>query len=525
MDSQQPPGDPVARADRETGGSGGGDGAGLSGDPGWPGGPLAALVVFALVQWVWFRDYRVDDVYIHLTYTRTLLEQGSFAYGNQAVHAASSPLWIFLLAPGLWLFPAHPELVATGTGWLTALLALVLVHRLARSLGASPGGALAACLGTATAPWFAKFAATGMEVGATAAALLATVLSWCGPREGGRGRVWALLAGVCLLLRYETVVVVGLLYLVETFERRRLPLPELLLTGLVVAPWHLFAWWTFGSPLPTTVAIKAAGGGGLAHTLRSLGRSAVLGAVAAGPALGCLALAIRGRRWERRFLVPALGLPLLLLLVGLGGKYMLGRYLAPFTPLVYAVAGASLPARGGSWRWLAGIACLWGLALGWKLNVPWVANYRDLLERSEVRVGRELARWEPREGSVAAFDIGAVGYFSRRPVEDMVGLVTPATIGLDREGLAAYLARVRPAFLLRLEPSHQPTPEDLGAEGELLLENSHGGYRMGSPRPFRFLAYRLRWPGTDEEPGGDRGESSPGGEAAREGVPGGENGD
>jgi hypothetical protein len=57
----------------------------------------------------------------------------------------------------------------------------------------------------------------------------------------------------------------------------------------------------------------------------------------------------------------------------------------------------------------------------------------------------DVARWlhdnTERDDLIAAHDIGAIGYFARRPILDLAGLVSPQIIPLldDEEALARYI--------------------------------------------------------------------------------------
>jgi len=65
----------------------------------------------------------------------------------------------------------------------------------------------------------------------------------------------------------------------------------------------------------------------------------------------------------------------------------------------------------------------------------------------QVHLGRWLDRELPRTARLAVNDIGAIAYFSRREIVDLMGLVTPAIIPYRREGeggVLRYLAETCP---------------------------------------------------------------------------------
>ena len=125
---------------------------------------LPGLLVFLALQALFFASYRIDDVYIHLTYARGLAETGGLHYNGVVVNAMSAPAWALLLAAGL-LTGLPPLAVAKGLGLTCTALALALAVGLASRRGAEGAPCWAVGVAAAAAPWFAKFAATGMEVG------------------------------------------------------------------------------------------------------------------------------------------------------------------------------------------------------------------------------------------------------------------------------------------------------------------------------------------------------------------------
>jgi hypothetical protein len=69
----------------------------------------------------------------------------------------------------------------------------------------------------------------------------------------------------------------------------------------------------------------------------------------------------------------------------------------------------------------------------------------------QVRLGRWVAGHTGPGARLALNDVGAIAYFSRREVIDVMGLVTPAIIPFRRSGEAGvlrYLEQSRPDYLI-----------------------------------------------------------------------------
>ncbi len=91
------------------------------------------------------------------------------------------------------------------------------------------------------------------------------------------------------------------------------------------------------------------------------------------------------------------------------------------------------------------------LSAGFYALSSWRIVYFSTVEHIN-HVHRQTAEWiasrTPRDARIAAFDIGAIGYFSRRRVVDLGGLITPDPIPFMAAGdIDAYIARMRATHL------------------------------------------------------------------------------
>jgi hypothetical protein len=110
----------------------------------------------------------------------------------------------------------------------------------------------------------------------------------------------------------------------------------------------------------------------------------------------------------------------------------------------------------------------------------------------QVSLGRWVEANVPRGARLALNDIGAIAWFSRRPVIDLMGLVTPAIIPYRRQGEAGvirYVTETCPDYVI-VFPAWFP---DLTAR-TYLLEAVHGvrlerNEVAGAPE---MIVYRLK---------------------------------
>jgi hypothetical protein len=79
------------------------------------------------------------------------------------------------------------------------------------------------------------------------------------------------------------------------------------------------------------------------------------------------------------------------------------------------------------------------------------ANDVRSINEADVATGRWLAANTPPDALVAANDVGAIAYFSQRPIFDMIGLASPETLAVLRQTQVASPERDRQMKDLLLE--------------------------------------------------------------------------
>ena len=446
-----------------------------------PSGPLTRVERVALIVGIlmatalmWpLRAYLTDDTFIHLQYARHLsLGNGLVFNPGERVYGCTSPLWAALIADGMALHLDGLK-VARLLGFCATLTSIALFLQLLRRTVATPALRAVATVAWASNAWMLRWALSGMETPLAVALILAGFVAFTeGQQWGARpvrtGALWALAA----LTRPEAVLLLllwGVFLIVDTDSRaglRRLvfgALPPLVIYG----SWLLFARLYFGTFWPVTLAAKAAGGEGLGYHVANLWRQVkIVGATdGALAALLLVSLLFGGRRlWPRRMtaqrLVPwawMLGVPALYLARGVP---VLSRYLLPLLPILAWLAWraadrwwvgdpepleARRRARRAGWfgAALAALVVAQNLVVYQTKVLPQVTSFSNGLERSLIHWGKWFAEHSPENAEIAAPDIGAIGYYSRRRVLDLAGLVTPRMIPLleraPEEDVAAEL--------------------------------------------------------------------------------------
>lgn len=398
--------------------------------------------------------FPLDDSWIHLHFARNLASGAGFSY-NPGIPVAGStaPLWTALLAGAVRVL--GPTLLAAKLlGIACTYGAAVVTRRAAIAWGVTPGLALAAAVALLWAGPAAWGALSGMEVSLAALLVAAALLA----HARDAVVLTAVLGTLAVLARPETLLLLPLLAAARPVDLRRLA--TFGLVGIVVlAPAVWFSVRTVGRPLPLTAMAKVEGGllGWLqgvhepAFRLLAARPTAFLGEWVAWLAridvLLPLALligpAIAWRRGGRALGIPALALlahPLGMALLApyRGPGFQEGRYsihLLPLALIVLALAGDTL-------RRLRRPATAVFLALALVALGPAARRYAWAVQNintMQVAIGHWVDANVPASARLALNDIGAIAYVSRRPVIDLMGLVTPDIIPYRREGEAGVI--------------------------------------------------------------------------------------
>jgi hypothetical protein len=444
--------------------------------------------------------FPLDDAWIHQTYARSLARSGQFAFvPGQPSAGSTAPLWTWLIAIGYFLRLPYAGWTLF-LGWISLTAAAWGAWRLCTRL--FPGRpALALAAGSfCAAEWHLVWAAvSGMET-ALFCALAVIILSLAveNPLPARKALVAGLLGGALTLTRPEGVVLVALVGadLWASWLQRR---ARRGLKGVLMASLMLFAGWLAGavpflmlnillagSPFPNTFYAKQMEYSSIASTYPLLTRwLRVLYPTTAGAQillvpgfLWSVVQAVRHSlsRWQGKELPaegPASALPMLYwLLFGiiyalrLPVNYQHGRYLMPVIPLyiVLGMGGTALlleRLRSGYFRRLLQNALLWaGLLLTIGFIVLGARAYTDdlrFINGKMVAVARWINAHTPENALIAAHDIGAIGYFTQRPLLDLAGLISPEVIPIlrDEDALWEWLTTHGAQYLVTF-PSWYP---------------------------------------------------------------------
>lgn len=376
-----------------------------------------------------------DDAYITYRYADNLRSGLGFVYNpGEWVLGTTTPLYTLLLAT-LGLLAADMEWLGHTVGILGWLVAACGATFLLWDEVRPQAGVLAGLL-VALNPLL--MVSVGMETPWVVALMLWSAWAWL----GNRGWLAAFLLAALLLTRQDAALWSLFLGLERWRRDGRPPWRVSLATVALTLPWFVFAWWRFGALLPNSVTAKVGQtrlmpSGELSFFSNLVQRASEWPTPATGAlVMLAVALGLGVILWRARSLwwLPGWLIAFTLIYQRLGVVSFPWYFAPPLVVLDLLAAvgtGTLLAALRPPWRGLRAVGSL-GLLLGVVLLLlgrgqgmeaarlarsGYVAAYRD--------AGHWLAQHAPADATVAAIEIGVIGYLSERPVLDTMGLVSP----------------------------------------------------------------------------------------------------
>lgn len=434
---------------------------------------LLATGFAGLLTGLWASVIILDDAMITFRVAENLAYGRGFVYNaGERVQVTTTPLYAMILAPGVWLLGSAPTAALALNISLSALIP-ILAYDLGRRLSGrftGLGGALLLTL----APLL--IIAFSMESYLYVALILASLDAYA----AGRWRLAGVLAGLTALVRGDGALLGACLLTYDVLARRRLHWQLILPAMGIPASWYLFALVYYGSPFPATLSAKTAQG-----EFNWLGQRFADG------------FRDYWKQWVRKqgrnifYLFPALmGLALLpvlrrerawLILVGYTVLYVtafitLGVpsaewYYAPLMPAVALLTGRGVQVIGENLAWairkgeagntkrtnravwistgLTGLLLIVLLATFYPVSAKIVAQNPNWKARAYPDAARWVAQNTNPSATLATIDIGHLGYWSKRPIIDIVGLAQPDVAPHIAQGDFGYaIRRYQPDLVL-----------------------------------------------------------------------------
>lgn len=425
--------------------------------------PILALFAGLCVAAAWVWPFSVDDAYITARYARRIAQGFGYTFNEgDPTDGVTGPLWLvpLVLAARLGLDPiAASKVVGLSCSLVACTLCVLRARR--RAHGALLAWATASVCVSSTA--LSVWSVAGLE---TAAATLACTTMALHTTAPGRPRGLGLGLSIAALawLRPEMAVAATVALVCAFLRDRKEALVALGLAAFGACSLLSFRLLTFGDLLPLSVHAKPAelghGVGYVFSALRSIDALLLLALLFVGVRAGARDERMHGAMLAGHVLACVLA----------GGDWMPGlRLLAPLVPIAALGTGAGIRALYAKRRRWA--SAVWTVTLLFSFLTMWreLPAVRAAGENRSVQVTRMLAAMGARPSSVAALDIGALGYFSGARIVDLGGLVEPVLAHargghMDKKIDQDWFARQQPSFIVL----HSATEPRIAEDGQLL---------------------------------------------------------
>ena len=430
--------------------------------------------------------FPLDDSWIHQTYARNLVELGEWSFiPGKPSSGSTSPLWIILLTPAYFL-NISPIVWTNILGWLLlwgiGIMSMMLFEQYnprkkRYSIWVGIG---------MVCEWHLIWAAgSGMETLLFALILLIPFLDISHHRY-----TWfinGLLVGVTIWIRPDGIIlflpIFLFIWIKETIIKKKIISMISCFVGvlLLFIPYLMFNQTLSGDWWPNTFYAKQTEYAVLRESsliLRYL-RQFMLPLVGVGVLLlpgfimFCIGI-IRNRKWQN---IP----PVVMFLCYLGAyawrlpvTYQHGRYIIPVMPLFfimgisglveyYHVGLAKMITRVLYKSWIiSSAAILIGFFI---LGAQAYAKDVGFIQSEMVATAKWIQNNTEPEAIIAAHDIGALGYWGKREILDLAGLITPEVIPFirDEHRIQKYLDDHQTDYLMTF-PNWYPYLSSIGDE-------------------------------------------------------------
>jgi hypothetical protein len=399
---------------------------------------VAGLAILVRVIIALATHFTNEDSLITLRFAENIAHGHGFVYNTgEHVLGTTTPLYTLLLAAVEWLgLPAAA--LGKGANILADGLLCVALHRWLTVAGYERAGRVAALL-AALNPIQIAYSISGME---TSLVALSGTVVWLLFAQR-RISLAYLAAAALFLLRWDSILLTGVLTLAVLFRERAVPWKGLLLYAAVISPWLVWAGWYFGSPIPVTAGAKAT-----VYGWRYRGRFLPLlpkfilsffgnPATALVTLSAFLGLNLVLRKGRSVLLPPICWFAVYWALFLLSKVLLFPWYYVPPMPVFVAVAAigiTTIASRiGAGWPRTIQVTAAYGLTVLFavpSLAVCFITRRSEQIMEDNLRkpIGLWLKANSAPGDTIMLEPLGYIGYYSKLRMVDTVGLVAPQVL-------------------------------------------------------------------------------------------------
>ncbi|MFI5236662.1 MAG: hypothetical protein ACHQLA_01835 [Ignavibacteriales bacterium] len=437
---------------------------------------ICLLVYFAIFNFLrnsYLLTTILDDAYIFFRYAENIVNGNGFVWniGEAPVEGYTSFLYLFALIIAKFLsfdLEVFAILFGTVTSAFTLYFSyLIYNHLYPHDQVKTPSNILTIII-LALSPAFAYWSGAGMETSFYSMFLVMTIYYFLKLPDSVRNNLSkGILFGLLCLLRFEAVLffLVALYYFLKEdksfFKMKINRNPILFVTGFTIIFGIYFVWrWShFGYFFPNTFYAKTGGGfqqitGGFLYIIKALRLFYGFGWI---PIILVMLYFRQSMISGKAFFLFSIGLVSLLTTILIGGDHFhLGRFVLPVFPLLFILFPPALNKMLTTqikhlnlkpiFRTAVLLVFVTALLVAKPVYQDAINGFKNLLEgKKETLVvydessEREIIDWQhgfiimgsslnqisKKDEYIACVPIGAIGYYSKMKVIDMVGIVDP----------------------------------------------------------------------------------------------------
>ena len=441
---------------------------------------VLCLLTLTLALGLYLGRMAFDDPFVTYRYARNISRGYGLVY-NQGEHVLSTtaPLYALLLAGGALLIDDLPAL----SNWLNIIALFAggcFIYLLCREFRYKWMGLIAAML-------FITSPLLWLSLGFESSFYLVLVLGAFYFYFRDQLLITAALLALALLTRGDGIIPAAVLNLHYFVTRHRFPWQAVAVYLALSAPLLIYLMLVFGSPLPVTLAAKAAQAklgvtGFYAHTTFFEGAWILTRAYLQQSKLylffvPCMLIGmmviLRHGRWLWPMLLWAALYFSAYQLLGVAPYHWYYVPLIPAFVFLIAWGAAILIARISSWlEWPGWLIAAAAGALGVLLLVPQFTSDAQMhqallhpggiapestvykvLPEAKVEVYRQVGEWlkehTPEDAVIGVTEVGVIGYYSERTMVDFLGLLHPDVVdALKRGDMSWALLYYQPDYVV-----------------------------------------------------------------------------
>ena len=407
--------------------------------------------------------FPLDDSWIHMVFARNTAHGDFFAYNpHEPIAGSTSPLWVFLMVPAFWL-KVDPVIWAYALGTLFLILTGITVYAWAKHF-TDDRTALLAGLIIVSSGRMIWSALSGMEITLSSFLFVLTAYSaWKTKKEKASPLPAGVLASLNTYARPEGYLFAAMLFvylLLKQDEKKPLyfriggfksAIIFAITYAVLTAPYPIACYLNWGKPLPTTYySKKGAAATVMFHRYWITVWSFFLKDNIAAALLALAGMVLVVKKPASGNGIPALAASWVALFLGVEGfmfpiTWTYARYTIPLWPFLAVLAVYAFDELASVGRWsemkltvnfnnrdismtiktlMFWLILLLGARDGIRWSQIFLWDVRGINEIN-VKMGKYIAEHVPEGETVAVNDIGAIAYFGKRRVVDLMGIITP----------------------------------------------------------------------------------------------------